>query len=534
MIIAFMGNDGSGKTTIARAFREKLSRVGLTVEYREEFDYFILKYFLKLFPTNKLGKMRNKFLKKEKVEKIPIYFKVWPLLVWFDLLLEYIWIKAFKRNRIVIMDRYAYDFLMSWEFLGYNTSFTKYLYLQFPKPDIPVILEVSPQVAYDRKKDTHDQSLDFYHIQRERYLELADKLKIQTINTEKDMECSLNEVINEFRRYFIDRIPNENKVLFLFTYPQFEKKLITDLRLKINWDSLDWEYILDIAAKSNVEYLLANNLIKECTSELPSEIKNRLQRVIEICENQKGKTIKTLRLLSKEFSKEKIDFIVFKTFPPFDYIPTDIDILVKRADLLKAEKLLKTVFQEEIFSMNHNAKTFKENNLVPVDLHYEISWLKVKAVDERVIWTRFRQVKIADLKINLPSIVDELDIVTAHSIFQHHYTTLGESYYMITLLRMLNNDSSLIEKDHAFRWLWSHALFREFLAYDGQKECVNLSEHITQLDIYDMVFFHPLMLVPKNNYYRFVDFLLHCYRKMRYSINGTLPYNMNWMKGYDF
>ena len=54
MIIALMGNDGSGKTTLARALAEKLGRAGLAVEYRQGGDHFLLTWLQKLFPGKRL------------------------------------------------------------------------------------------------------------------------------------------------------------------------------------------------------------------------------------------------------------------------------------------------------------------------------------------------------------------------------------------------------------------------------------------------------------------------------------------------
>ena len=46
-------------------------------------------------------------------------------------------------------------------------------------------MDVSAQIAYQRKKDTHKGELDYYKKQRIRYLWLAKRKNIPVINTDK-------------------------------------------------------------------------------------------------------------------------------------------------------------------------------------------------------------------------------------------------------------------------------------------------------------------------------------------------------------
>ena len=128
MIVSFSGNDGSGKTTIAKEFKKTLTNAGFQVQYRQEFDYFLLKYLLKLFPQKTVQKERSSFVNAHAAKKHSFIQKLWVYFVWFDCMLEQIWLRMTDGNKIIIMDRYAHDFLMSFEYLHLSNVFVRFLF----------------------------------------------------------------------------------------------------------------------------------------------------------------------------------------------------------------------------------------------------------------------------------------------------------------------------------------------------------------------------------------------------------------------
>jgi thymidylate kinase len=190
MIIAFMGNDGSGKTTISTYVYEVLFSKGLQVYYKPEFEYFLVRYIM-----NFLGKQRKNlmgsFASRTSIQNRSFPFKIWPYVVWVDFLFFWLFLKIFKRNKIIILDRYLYDFLISWEYLGYANELLRLLYLNFPMPDKPFVCKVCPQIAYARKAN---YSINFYRIQTKRYEALARYFGIQIIDTSKPLKETLEEV----------------------------------------------------------------------------------------------------------------------------------------------------------------------------------------------------------------------------------------------------------------------------------------------------------------------------------------------------
>jgi thymidylate kinase len=162
-----------------------LTSLGFETIYKHEYEYAILGFLFKLVGRKKIEKSRNEMLVQKKRS---VAYSLWPILVWFDLLLQYVYYRIFKRRAIILLDRYPYDQYMSFKYLGLLTKFTEWLYLHFPKPDMHLVLTVSPEIAYQRKKDTHSYSISFYKKQTGEYLKLAGMLGSSVVNTNDSME----------------------------------------------------------------------------------------------------------------------------------------------------------------------------------------------------------------------------------------------------------------------------------------------------------------------------------------------------------
>jgi thymidylate kinase len=538
MIIAFMGNDGSGKTTLAKEFVGRLRVLGMDVHYRAEFNYFLLGFLFRLLGEGKINKSRRLFLTKESKVQKPVYFKIWPYLVWLDLLLELLWNRLFKHKSIIVMDRYAYDFLMSWEWLGYSDRLIRWVYLHFPKPDIAFVCDAHPRICYSRKRKTHNYSLEFYEVQRRRYLDLAGRLKVKIIDTEKSVESSLKEVLEEFRKFFINKLSDEDKVLILLSYPHFSLKLAH--RLEINWDSLNWKYIIDMATKNNVELLLCKNLLRYYVEVLPSQIKKKLNEIVEICERKKKRMINIIKVILEEFSKSGIQFIVFKTFPPFEYVPTDIDILVKQSDFENACEILdkiskaKRVEKAMLFGSQKGARFSISEDLM-VDLHSKIVWGK-KAISSSDIFSKKISKEVDGIRIFVPSTVDELRMLIFHCIYEHEYITLSDNYWISSLVENIDdlqiNDPS---RDEFFLFaiinirnfvfgLNSHQLIDKIC----KRSYVKIKYPLEQL-IKPTIFIQPSASIITEP----LHFSISLYRRLRFKATGRLPFNENWLIEYE-
>ena len=562
MIIAFIGNNGTGKTTITKEMEKRLRVIGIDATYKKEFDHFLLQYVHKIYSPYK-GKNYNPFSgtihdaeetrqlsttgkegEEENGRGNGIIFKlwtsirptVWPVLVWVDCLSEWIFYKITMRNKVILLDRYAYDHFISWEGHGWANKLLRVLYMHFPKPDLAFVLDASPSVCLDRvgarpeeryppsEEDKEEKMLSLGY-QRNRYQKLADELDLKLVNTEKyGLDDSLKEVFSDLRKYHFekDKIIDEDKVLTLVSYPHFNPHVVENLGFEFKWQALDWDYIMDLAVKNNVELLLCNNLMTYYKNELPENVITKLERIREICRNKQEKMSESLKLVHSAFEEKSIEYVIFKSLPPFEFTPVDADTLVKGKDFKEASKILKEM----------------EVTTDIVDLYYtdpesevltKPSW-NGHTIEEGPILRRRRKrkVKLGDneVEVFVPSPEDEIVILSAHSLFQHQYSTLGELLYVMELIRNNNIDFGYIDSqtkdwNESFEFLLSTLVqryflfYNDFLAVNGMK-CVNVNLKPVRI--------HPLRY--GNSVRDIIDNVLV---RIRYTRRRELPYNSNWI-----
>ena len=200
MILSFSGTDGSGKSTLSKLVYEKLLYEGFDVEYQRGFEHFLLTIIIRLI-GGKIEPMRDTFMTKN--IKKPSYYKLWPYLVWADNVLRLIYLKIFKKNKLIIFDRYILDFLVSWEYFDYGTSKLRKLFLLFPKPEISFIIDAPAKITFGRSRFDHKFPFTFYEIQRQRYLSLANTLNLKIILTTRPVDETLNEILSEIKKNVI-------------------------------------------------------------------------------------------------------------------------------------------------------------------------------------------------------------------------------------------------------------------------------------------------------------------------------------------
>jgi thymidylate kinase len=387
MIIAFMGNDGSGKTTIAKELTNVFKEWGLKVIYKHEYEYSVLKFLFKIIGMDKINQERKKMIIERK--KSWKYY-VWPFLVWFDVSLQYLYLKIFRRNAIVILDRYPYDHYLSFDYLGYLTPLSRWLYLHFPKPDIGIILWVEPEVAYERKKSTHNYSLSFYERQTKNYLSLARKFQIPSFNTNKDKEQTVNEVVS----------------FILQTKPGILYKLIQN------------KIIFFVLKK----HKLKSGIFKR----LWDEHKRRKEMF--------RRSLKAFKTLCSEMGIQ--NYALIKTSDDFEWVGNDIDVLVSPSAfkiLQNISETIRRVFVEEIKHDRWDAgkmDIFIKDGL-KLDIHSYIGWRNVVFLNySQILREEFIQKKtIFDVEcVTVKKEIDSIIIIT--HIFEKGFITLDEYEFL--------------------------------------------------------------------------------------------------------
>ena len=554
-IISFSGNNGTGKTTIAKELENRLNAVGIEAHYIKEFDHFLLKYLHRIYSPYK-GKNYNpyvgtkhdtpvssewhaSFTKPENSFGLRVWTTlrpfVWPVAVWCDCLLEWCYYKTTARNKVIILDRYAYDHFVSFERHGWSNIFLRFFYMHFPKPDIAFLLDARATTCLERVGRRHDEKsfseedIKDVNAQRERYFDLGikndfTKREMKYINTDRnDLEESLNEVFGKLRNHYYEKqnIRDEDIFLSLVSCPYFDLERLKGIEWKLLLfdPKFNYDYILDLAVKNNVELLFCNNMMNRCKHILNKNTMVKINRMQDLCKKKQNTMAKTLKLVNSAFEKQSIEYVVFKSLPPFDFTPNDADILVSGKDYKSARNIIKLLGVKDIdlYYTNPQSKVLTKP-----------SWNGISLNPGLILSRRIKKkMRMGDeeIEVFVPSPEDEIVIIAAHALFQHQYTTLGEQLYVMELIKNNKIDWFSI----AFMTIgWNNAFFffidmlvqRWFIFY-GENLRILTSKKI-KLDM-KPVRIHPF------RYCRSVKNIIdNVLIRIRYNKNRALPYNPNW------
>jgi thymidylate kinase len=224
MIITLSGLDGAGKSTLAEALKSSLERdgtpavifhmnkdVGLYAYLRNARD--LIKGWVQpgkrppeQEPAPEAGSGPGASGAKRALLEIRRRI-IWnkPLRRWVDLgdlalFLAYrAYIEKF-RGRVLIMDRYFYDRLADqadgrrWKYLRWFAGIT-------PKPDVPVLVEVSPEEAFGRKGE---YSIESMTLRRANYREIFSWVPESVILPNDDLEAAV-EMLEQIVRSRMNR-----------------------------------------------------------------------------------------------------------------------------------------------------------------------------------------------------------------------------------------------------------------------------------------------------------------------------------------
>jgi thymidylate kinase len=170
-IIYFMGMDGSGKSTLSSYLYNELKTRSYDVErvWWLEYENSALRRLLRRLSRTRMLRFDRHLNRAESTVRskhsrltVRLFSVLYPRLVLFDYLIfgiKKVWIpKMTGKEKILIFDRYIYDviFSLSQEFdfpLAKRISlFGRYGKL-LPIPDRVLFIEVSPEIAFLRKKE---------------------------------------------------------------------------------------------------------------------------------------------------------------------------------------------------------------------------------------------------------------------------------------------------------------------------------------------------------------------------------------------
>jgi len=160
--IAFLGSDGSGKTTLINYIKEQLEKKQISTETSilgwKNFHNPLLKIFSKIYLNSKTKQKQKNQQRLERFRQRS----------WFFYIIYYIelWTRYFKilnsKKQIILIDRYFYEELAFMNNLKLN-FFKKIT----PKPDLCFVLKADINTIKARGHEVSEQNLNnfYYHLE---------------------------------------------------------------------------------------------------------------------------------------------------------------------------------------------------------------------------------------------------------------------------------------------------------------------------------------------------------------------------------
>lgn len=194
--IAICGLDGSGKTTTVNMLAKYAD--SLNVKYKiAHFVHNNLLYRILLAlgyynineQKNILYKRSRAHSARERINKTPF---VMAFLRFFDSYIQYLFYVLINRNKLIIFDRFFYDYLVSFEYL--NIKPRSFFNRLVPKIKNKFLFSASPVVLYRRKPE---RIKAFFVECHQIYLKVAREQNIKIISTD---DKKPDQVLNELMR----------------------------------------------------------------------------------------------------------------------------------------------------------------------------------------------------------------------------------------------------------------------------------------------------------------------------------------------
>ncbi|KAA3618747.1 MAG: hypothetical protein DWQ05_07235 [Calditrichaeota bacterium] len=220
IVIAFIGPDGVGKSTVIEYVRDILRQNGLStqVAYLGPWGSSLLKLkkifsWLNAIPYRAdykefyAGKRQEKPGKLTGFEKWKFFIR--SFIYYLFLILE-MWARwwlrvlpALRQGKIVLADRYIYDILTGYKNrpMDYHVAIRAYICKNYPRPEIGILLDAEPDIIFSRKPQLSRAQLQH---SRGLYHEIATENNFPILDTSQSAEQTRSQFKDKFMPIIID------------------------------------------------------------------------------------------------------------------------------------------------------------------------------------------------------------------------------------------------------------------------------------------------------------------------------------------
>lgn len=217
-LVSLSGMDGSGKTQLVVLLRRFFRRQGISYLYIHSVRDSFANRIAKKIPSfkNLIGSKKASFdsgqnspitpLKTKKISSLSLFIRIITIVL--DAL--YFWIRlntSWKNHDVIIFDRYIYDRIIQISYLKRKKSVLSFSWLTklFPRPNMPLLLYITPELAMERKQDAQleGQELEYFQSKHRLFEDGRELWKLLTIdNSVLSLSESKKKMISIFKKRY--------------------------------------------------------------------------------------------------------------------------------------------------------------------------------------------------------------------------------------------------------------------------------------------------------------------------------------------
>lgn len=212
MLIAFCGATGAGKTTLIRNVRTLPYFRGREVSVAEEDNFFSINLLKAIFGENLLSQYkREKFFRQDATSFVSKCFSlfvyiVYPIFVYIELFIAYIYYSILFKEKVLLSDRYAYDYLVNFTcLLQIGNRITRYFFINFPRPDLLFFLDIDVATSLARNKNTSEGFITMTRSFHEEVIQMYRKIAKKKDMVRIDSTGSVKSATEEVKQHLLRR-----------------------------------------------------------------------------------------------------------------------------------------------------------------------------------------------------------------------------------------------------------------------------------------------------------------------------------------
>lgn len=198
MIVALFGPSGSGKSTLLKKIKCFSEFADKNVAVKKEDDFISIRFLKSIFGHKPFSNYKKiKFFEKKPTGQYELFsFLVqffYPFFVYIEFFFEYLYYEVFFRKKILLRDRYIYDYFVTFkDILKINSWIIRFFYISFPKPSLLFYLSIDKETALKRNKNNIPNKIttkeSFHAGVLNTYEQMAQIKNILTIDNNKSLQ----------------------------------------------------------------------------------------------------------------------------------------------------------------------------------------------------------------------------------------------------------------------------------------------------------------------------------------------------------